>query len=107
MREGDAARLGLAGKRRPAIVIDVRSDLVRVAYGTTHEGLPPTLSVSWQSRQGRKLALSTDTVFCGANTAWALPSEIELLGNRVSVELLLEVRRLVEEHDAELEEPEG
>lgn len=101
MREGDAGRISLADKLRPAIVMEVRERLVRVAYGTTSDDEPGTpVTVHPATSSGRRLVLAAVTHFYGANTAWIAPDELEPLGKPCTLELLHAVRKLVDEHDA-------
>lgn len=104
MRERDTVWIHLADDRRPAVVLELQPDLVRVAYGTQHERPPPRAVVHPGSRQGRVFALHHVTYFVGANTAWEAHSALERGGGRVSYEVFFELRQLIEEHDANLVE---
>ena len=102
MGERDTVRINLAGKRRLGVVIEVQSDLVRVAYGTSQEHPGPCVVVHPGTRQGRAFPVREPTRFYGANTCWELPRLIEPGQATCSWELFFEIRRLVEDHDAAL-----
>ena len=102
MRERATVWITLAGKRRPAVVIEVRDDLVRVAYGTSQEpvGDVRAAAVRAHTRAGRKFPLSALTWFVGANTAWESASELAPGAGDCARDLFTALRLLVEEHDA-------
>lgn len=102
MRERDTVWFGLAGKRRPGVVIEVQGDRVRVAYGTTQDHAAPCALVSEDSRQGRSFPLREPTRFYGANTSWERASDLEPGAKPCSWDLLNAIRKLVESHDASL-----
>lgn len=107
MRERDTVWLSLAGKYRPGVVLEVRADLVRVAYGTSREH-PDAVAcavVHTSSRSGKKFPLSSTTYFYGANTALEVPRELRLGERPCTRDLFNQIRRLVEEHDAAVREP--
>lgn len=102
MRERATVWIDLADKRRPAVVIEVREALVRVAYGTHVEpsaGVPAVL-VTEGTRAGRKFPLREPTWFTGANTAWESPRALALGSGECARDLFDALRALVEEHDA-------
>lgn len=102
MRERDAVRIELAGKIRVAVVLEIREHLVRVAYGTTEEHAWPRAVVHVGGRPGRSLDLRETTYFYGANTCWEQVQLLAPCGTRCTMELLFEIRKLVEAHDAEI-----
>ncbi len=70
MRERDTVWIDLAGKLRPAVVLEIQPDLVRVAYGTSNAHEWPRVVVHPETRQGRAFPLQDETFFYGANTTW-------------------------------------
>lgn len=102
MRERDTVRFELAGKLRLGVVIEVQGDRVRVAYGTTQDNAAPCELVSDDSRQGRSFPLREPTRFYGSNTCWERASDLERGAKPCSWDLLNEIRKLVESHDASL-----
>ena len=102
MRERDTVWIDLADKLRPAIVLEIQPDLVRVAYGTSNVHEWPRVVVHPESRQGRAFPLQEETFFYGANTTWERPSKLMPGAKACAWELLLAVRKLVEEYDARL-----
>lgn len=104
MRELDTVWIHIASFDRPGIVIEVREDLARVAYGTRqkHE-YPHQLVVSPENRQGRSFPLTTTTYFYGSNTEWRSIDDLRAGKRRCSFELFYEIRKLVEEYDATVE----
>lgn len=102
MRERDVVRVELAGKVRIAVVLEVDDQLARIAYGTTEEHAWPRVVVHANGRPGRSLDLRETTYFYGANTCWEQHSLLHSGGKRCALELLFEIRKLVEAHDAEL-----
>lgn len=103
MRERDTVWFELADKRRPGVVIEVRGDDVRVAYGTTQDHAGPCVTVS-EGRQARAFPLRELTRFYGANTCWERASDLERGAKPCALELLNAIRKLVESHDASLRE---
>jgi len=105
MRERDTVWIDLGDKSRPGVVIEARSDLVRVAYGTSREqpGAPSAV-VHDYTRAGKKLPLRQTTMFYGSNTAWKRPVELRSGAAPCTRELFLQIRRPVEEHGARVEE---
>lgn len=102
MRERATVWIDLADKRRPAVVIEVRDDLVRIAYVTHVEpsvGVSAVL-VTERTRAGRKFPLREPTWFVGANTAWESPRALVAGSGDCTRELFDAIRALVEEHDA-------
>ena len=75
---GATVRFRLAGKDRIGVVIEVRPDLVHVAYGTSepHDDWPQVV-VRPETRQGRALVLREVTYFYGANTSWERPRDMQ------------------------------
>jgi hypothetical protein len=102
MRERDTAWIDLADKSRPVVVLEVQPDLVRVAYGTTNEHEWPRAVVHPETRQGRAFPLQEVTYFYGANTIWEQPARLRPGKQTCAWELLLAIRKLVEDHDASL-----
>lgn len=102
MRERDTVWVVLEGKERPAVVLEVRSDLIRIAYGTSQEHAWPGEVVHADTRQGRKFPLRETTYFYGANTMWALPRELRPGAAQCAWEFLFAIRKLVESHDASI-----
>ncbi len=102
MRERATVWIDLAEKRRPAVVVEVRDDLVRVAYGTSQEpiGGLATVAVHEHTRAGRKFPVAEPTWFVGANTAWERPNALVPGAGDCARELFDAIRGLVEEHDA-------
>lgn len=100
MRERDTVWIDLADKQRPAIVLEIQHDLVRVAYGTSQVREWPKVVVHPDSRQGRAFPLREETYFYGANTQWAPPAKLTPGRTACAWDLLLAVRKLVETHDA-------
>jgi hypothetical protein len=100
MPERDTVWVELADKQRPGVVLEIQPDLIRVAYGTsvTHDW--PRVTVHPDSRQGRAFPLREETYFYGSNTLWEQPASLTLGQMPCAWELLLAVRKLVEEHDA-------
>lgn len=72
MQERDTVWVWLADKERPAVVLDVRPELVRVAYGTSETHEWPMVVVDPSTRQGRAFPLREITHFYGANTSWGV-----------------------------------
>jgi len=105
MHEGGTVWIDLADKRRPGVVVEARGELVRVAYGTSNE-LPGTgaVVVHPDTRAGKKFPLVRTTYFYGANTGWELPDGLHPGAAECARDLFDEIRRLVEEHDACVEE---
>ncbi|MBX3155002.1 MAG: hypothetical protein KF773_03305 [Deltaproteobacteria bacterium] len=99
MRERDTAWLHLEGKDRPAVVLEVESDLVRVAYGTSEAHEWPRVEVHAETRQGRAFPLTETTHFYGANTQWEQPRALRPGAKPCAWELLFAIRRVVEEYD--------
>jgi len=93
---GATVRFRLAGKDRIGVVIEVRPDLVRVAYGTSvpHEGWPQVV-VHPETRQGRALVLRDVTYFYGANTSWERPQDLRFGKTPCAKALLYEIIELV------------
>lgn len=79
-------------------------DFVRVAYGThvTHEWR--RVIINPDTRQGSEFDIRETTYFYGANTSFELPKDLEFLGTKCSNELLFQIRSVVEEYDAAIEE---
>ncbi len=102
MRERATVWIDLAEKRRPAVVIEVREDLVRVAYGTSQEPTDDVeaVAVHENTRAGRKFPVREPTWFLGANTAWERPTALAPGTGDCARELFDAIRVLVEEHDA-------
>lgn len=90
----------LEGKERPAVVIEVEPDLIRVAYGTSQVREYECVVVHTTTRQGRAFPLRETTYFCGANTMWAQPNELRPGDALCAWELLFAIRKLVEDYDA-------
>jgi len=65
-------------KERIGVVIEVRPDLVHVAYGTSepHDDWPQVV-VRPETRQGRALVLREVTYFYGANASWERPRDMQ------------------------------
>ncbi len=103
MRERNTVWLELADKSRPGVVVEVREELVRVAYGTTKEQPKVAAAVvHHDTRAGRKFPLKATTYFYGANVAWELRASLRSGSADCTRELFNEIRRLIEEHDARL-----
>lgn len=102
MRARDTAWIDLADKRRPAIVLEVQDGWARVAYGTRETRAWPSVTVHPSTRAGRAFPLSEVTYFYGANTAWELLPTLQPGQRPAPLELLLEVRTVVETYDASL-----
>lgn len=104
MRERATVWIALAGKQRPAVVIEVRDDFVRVAYGTSQAPAADVRAeaVHVQTRAGRKFPLSALTWFVGANTAWEPPSGLAPGAGDCARDLFTAIQLLVEEHDAQV-----
>lgn len=102
MRERDTVWIDLADKLRPAVVLEVQPDLVRVAYGTSQVQEWPRVVVRPDSRQGRAFPLRQETYFYGPNTAWELAAKLTPGDTACAWEVLLAIRKLVEDHDASL-----
>lgn len=100
MRERDTAWISLAHKQRPAVVIEMQPDLVRVAYGTTEIREYPNVVVHLESRQGRAFPLVETIYFYGANTSWARREELRPGHARCAMELLFAIRKVIENYDA-------
>jgi hypothetical protein len=96
--EGTVGRIRIAGKDRPAVVLEVQSKpspVLRVIYGTTEPHDWPREVVTPDSRQGRLLQLAETTYFYGANTAYVVPDELTTLHpRRASPELVYALRSL-------------
>src|ERR1700753_558897 len=91
-------RFQLAGKTRIGIVINVRSKLVEVAYGTSEEHVDwPQIVVGPETRQGRALMLREVTYFYGANTAWEQPADLQL-GEPCAKDLFYAIAKLCRAH---------
>lgn len=100
MHEQDTAWLYLEGKDRPALVIESQPDLIRVAYGTSHDHEWPCVVLHADTRQGRAFPLPDTTYFYGANTHWAQPRDLRPGVRPCAWELFFAVRKLVEAYDA-------
>lgn len=103
MQVRDSGWIELAGKRRPCVVLDVDADLVQVIYGTSEERTYPCVSVHSDSRAGRAFPLSTEydtTYFYGSNVAWTPRRGFESGKKPVSLDLLEELRKLVNQYRA-------
>ena len=93
---GATVRFRLAGKHRIGVVIEVRPDLVHVAYGTSepHDDCPQVV-VHPETRQGRALVLREVTYFYGANTSWERPQDLQFGKTPCAKELLYAITELV------------
>jgi hypothetical protein len=100
VQERDTAWVWLAEKERPAVVLEVHPELVRVAYGTSETHEWPVVVVDPSTRQGRAFPLREITHFYGANTSWELPSALRRGHAPCAWELLFAIRKLVESYDA-------
>ena len=104
MRERDIVWVELAGKMRPAVVIEIAEDLIRVAYGTTAEqAMNDRVVVHPSSLQGRRFGLTVATSFVGPNTAWAATGEMRETGEKCSSELFFAIRAVVDLYDSSIE----
>lgn len=99
---GATVRFQLAGKERIGVVIEVRPDLVRVAYGTSepHDDWPQ-VAVHPETRQGRALVLREVTYFYGANTSWERPRDLQFGKKPCAKELLYTIIELVVNYHAQ------
>ena len=99
---GASVRFRLAGKHRIGVVIEVRPDLVRVAYGASelHDDWPQVV-VHPETRQGRVLMLRDVTYFYGANTSWERPQDMLFGKTPCAKELLYAVTELVVNYHAQ------
>jgi hypothetical protein len=98
----------LAGKQRPGVVIEVRNDMIRVAYGTSQEAGWPFVAVAVvhpETRQGRAFPLREPTHFYGANTCWEQPRNLRATNALCAWELYYEIRNAVEQFDAASSDP--
>jgi hypothetical protein len=100
MRERDTVWIDLEDKQRPAVVLEVRADLIRVAYGTSGVHEWAHVVVHPDTRQGKAFPLREVSYFYGANTAWEAPAKLARGQAPCAWELLFAIRRLVEDHDA-------
>jgi hypothetical protein len=100
VQERDTVWVWLADKERPAVVLEVRADLVRLAYGTSEVHDWPVVVVDPSTRQGRAFSLREVTHFYGANTSWELAATLRRGHAPCAWELLFAIRKLVESHDA-------
>jgi len=93
---GATVRFRLAGKARLGVVIEVRPDLVNIAYGTSepHDDWPQVV-VHPETRQGRALGLREVTYFYGANTSWERPEDLQFGKTPCAKELLYAIVELV------------
>lgn len=93
-------RAWIAEKWRPAVILEVQPDLVRIAYGTSEPREWRAVIVNPNTRQGRLFDLPETTYFYAANVSWESPAALELCEPVCSWELFFAIRKLVEEHDA-------
>ena len=100
--EGRIVRVQIAGKERPAIVLEVRPTFTRVIYGTTEVHDWPREVVNVGGRSGRLLDLRETTYFYGANTSCHSPSELRPLKTQCSLELFYALWALVDEFHARI-----
>lgn len=105
MRERDTVWILLEAKERPGVVIEVKPDLVRVAYGTSESHNWPRVEVSPDTRQGRAFGLVEPTHFYGANTAWEVETALRRAVRPCTLEIFWRIRRVVEEYDSTLVPP--
>ncbi len=96
-------RVWIAEKHRPAVILEVEPDLVRIAYGTSEPRDWRTVIVHPATRQGRLLDLKETTYFYGANVSWERLAALERSDTMCSWDLFFAIRKLVEEHDAMLQ----
>ena len=84
------------------MILEVRPNFVRVAYGTSvsREDGPLCATVHAATRAGKKFPLKFTTYFYGANTALDLRGALRPGRAPCTRDLFNEIRRLVEEHDA-------
>ena len=99
---GATVRFRLAGNDRIGVVIEVRTDLIRVAYGTSepHDDWPQIV-VRPETRQGRALVLREVTYFYGANTSWERPRDMQFGKIPCTKELLYAITELVVNYHAQ------
>lgn len=97
-------RVWIADKHRPAVILEVEPDLVRIAYGTSEPRDWRAAIVHPDTRQGRLLDLKETTYFYGANVSWEPLADLERCDAMCSWDLFFAIRKLVEEHDAILQD---
>jgi hypothetical protein len=108
MNVRDVVRIDLLGdgRWRPGVLVRIDSGFVRVAYGGTT--VPPTaegfILVPPDSRSGRALALSQDTWFAGANTAFVRSSDLVSTRTLCPAELFFALVQKIQDHDAAAQE---
>ena len=102
--ERRVVRVWIEGKHRPAVILEVEPDLVRIAYGTSEPRDWRAVIVHTDTRQGRLLDLKETTYFYGANVSWESLAALEHGDATCSWELFFAIRKLVEEYDALLQD---